>query len=84
MVEDGLTLTVIAGADPLNTVPSDNVPEIVPDPVAVMVSVAEPPLHMVVVPLKAPVGLALTVTTALPVLSAPIDAQVPLVKVAMV
>ena len=74
----------MVGAVPLNTVPSDSVPLIVPAPVAVMVSVAEPPLHIVVVPLNTPVGLGLTVTTALPVLSAPIEAQVPLVKVAMV
>ena len=84
MVEGGLTLTVIVGAVPLKAVPSDKVPVIVPVPVAAIESVADPPLHTVVVPLNAPVGLALTVTVALPVLSAPIEAHVPLVKVAMV
>ncbi len=59
-------------------------PLIVPVPVAVMVNVAEPPLHIVCVPLKAPVGLALTVTVALPVLSAAIEAQVPFVNVLIV
>ena len=56
----------------------------VPVPVAVIVKLVLPPLQIVAVPLNAPVGLALTVTVALPVLSAPIEAQVPLVNVAMV
>ncbi len=84
VVEDGLTLTVIVGAVPLNTVPSDKVPLIVPVPVAVMVKFVLPPLQIVAVPLNAPVGLAFTVTVALPVLSAAVDVQVPLVNVAIV
>ena len=84
MVEDGLTFTVIVGAVPLNTVPSDNVPVIAPAPVTAILRIVELPLHIVVVPLKAPVGLALTVTVALPVLSEVIDVQVLLVKVAIV
>ena len=56
----------------------------VPVPVAVMVKLVLPPLQIVAVPLSAPVDLAFTVTVALPVLSAPIDAQVPLVSVAIV
>ncbi len=69
---------------PLNSVPSDKVPLTVPVPVAVMVKFVLPPLQMVAVPLKVPVGLALTVTVALPVMSAAIEAQVPLVNVLMV
>jgi len=84
VVAVGLTLTVIVGAVPLNGVPSDNVPLIVPVPVAVIVKFVLPPLHIEVVPLKAPVGLELTVIVALPVLSAAIEVQVPLVKVAIV
>ena len=84
VVEEGLTLTVIVGAVPLNGVPSDKVPVMVPVPVAVMVKLVLPPLQIVAVPLSAPVDLAFTVTVALPVLSAPIDAQVPLVSVAIV
>ena len=49
-----------------------------------MVKLVLPPLQIVVDPLRAPVGLALTVTVALPVLSAAIEVQVPLVNVAMV
>ena len=75
---------VIVGAVPLKMVPSDKVPLIVPVPVAVIVRLVLPPLQIVAVPLKAPVGLAFTVTVALPVLSAAIDAHVPLVSVLMV
>ena len=64
--------------------PSDKVPLIVPVPVAVIVRLVLPPLQIVAVPLKAPVGLALTAIIALPVLSAAIDAHVPLVSVLMV
>ncbi len=62
VVEEGLTLTIIVGAVPLNAVPSDNVPVKVPVPVAVIVKLALPPLQIEVVPLNAPVGLAFTVT----------------------
>ena len=58
-------------------------PLIVPVPVAVIVTLVLPPLQMVVVPFSAPVGLAFTVTVALPVLSPAIDIH-PLVNVAMV
>jgi len=75
---------VIVGAVPLKAVPSDNVPVRVPDPVAVIVKLVLPPLQIVPEPLSAPVGRAFTVTVALPVMSAPIDAQVPLVSVAIV
>ena len=56
----------------------------VPVPVAVIVRLVLPPLQIVAVPLNAPVGLAFTVIVALPVLSAAIDAHVPLVNVLMV
>jgi hypothetical protein len=62
MVEDGLTLTLIVGAAPLKTVPSDKVPDIVPAPVAAIESIAVPPLQIEVVPLISPVGLVFTVT----------------------
>ena len=75
---------MIAGAVPLNPVPSDKVPVNVPVPVAVMVILVLPPLQIVAAPLNAPVGLAFTVIVALPVLSAAIDAHVPLVNVLMV
>src|SRR5664279_2938135 len=84
VVEEGLTLTVMVGAVPLKAVPSDKVPVSVPVPVAVIVRLVLPPLQIDVVPLNAPVGRALTVTVAEPVLSAPIEAQVPLVIVAIV
>ncbi len=77
----GETLTVVEGAVPLNAVPSDNVPLIVPAPVNAKVKVALPPLQIAVVPLIATVGRALTVTSALPVKSAAIDAHVPSVAV---
>ena len=47
MVVVGETLTVIVGAVPLNTVPSDKVPEIVPGPVTASDKVARLPLQMV-------------------------------------
>ena len=84
VVDDGLTLTVIVGAVPLKPVPSDSVPVMVPVPVAVIVKFLLPPVQIAPEPLSAPVGRAFTVTVALPVLSAPIDTQVPLVNVAMV
>jgi len=84
VVAVGLTLTVIVGAVPLKAVPSDKVPESVPVPVAAIVRLVLPPLHIDVVPLIAPVGRAFTVTIALPVLSAATDVHVPLVNVAMV
>ena len=75
---------MIAGAVPLKAVPLDKVPLMVPVPVAVIIKLVLPPLQIVAIPLKAPVGLAFTVTVALPVLSAAIDAHVPLVSVLMV
>ena len=75
---------MIVGAVPLNPVPSDNVPLNVPVPVAVMVKLVLPPLHIVALALNTPVGLAFSVTIALPVLSAAIDVHVPLVRVLMV
>ena len=58
VAEDGLTITVIVGAVPEKDVPSDRVPLMVPVPVALIVKLAEFPLHIVVVPLSAPVGRA--------------------------
>ena len=60
---------VIAGAVPLNALPSDSVPLIVPLPVTVSVKVALCPLQIVVVPLITEVGRAFTITVALPDLS---------------
>ena len=62
-MEDGLTLTVMVGAVPLKIVPSDKVPVITPLPVTTKVKLVDEPLQIVAVPLNAPVGLALTVTT---------------------
>ena len=62
MVLDGLTLIIIVGAVPLNAVPSDKVPLMVPVPVAVIVKLVLLPLQIAAIPLNAPVGLALTVT----------------------
>ena len=56
----------------------------VPVPVAVIVRLVLPPLHIVTAPLNAPVGLAFTVTIALPVLSAATAEHSPLVNVAIV
>ena len=76
VVEEGLTLTVIVGAVPLNGIaPGFNVPLMVPEPVAAMLNVAVPPGHIVVVPLNAPVGRSLTVMTALPVRSPAVEMQ---------
>ena len=72
------------GVVPLNTVPSDKVPLMVPVPVAVIVKLVLPPLQIGAVPLNAPVGLAFTVTIALPVLSAARAEHSPLVNVAIV
>ena len=74
---------MIVGAVPLKAVPSDKVPLMVPVPVAVIVTFVLPPLQMVAVPLRTPVGLAFTVMVALPVLSPAIDIH-PLVNVAIV
>jgi hypothetical protein len=82
--DEGLTPIVIEGAVPLNAVPFDNVPVIVPVPVAAIVRLVLPPLQIIVVPLSTPVGVVLTVNAALPVLSAETEAQVPLVDEAMV
>lgn len=84
MVLVGFTLTEIVGAVPLKTVPSDNVPEMVPAPVTAIDNVALPPLQIDGVPLKAPVGRGSTVIIADPVLSAAIDEQVPFVRSAIV
>ncbi len=84
VVEDGLTLTVIVGAVPLKTVPSDKVPEIVPVPVAVIVKFLLLPLQIMPEPLNDPVGLALILMVALPVLSLLIEVQPLLAKVAIV
>ena len=75
---------VIVGAVPLKAVPSERVPLIVPAPVAVIIKLVEFPEQIVFDPLKIPVGLGLTVTVALPVLSLLIEVQVLLVKVEMV
>ena len=80
----GLTFTVIVGAVPLNGVPSDKFPEIVPEPVTATDNVALPPLQIDCVPLITPVGRGFTETVALPVLSVAMDVQVPLVNVAIV
>ena len=84
MLADGLTSFVIVGAVPLKDEPSESVPPIVPLPVTVSVRVAVWPLQIVVVPLMFPVGRALTVTVALPVLSAAIAVQLASVSVAIV
>ena len=60
----GLTLVVIVGAVPLNALPSDSVPLIVPLPVTVSVKIALWPLQIVVFPLITEVGRAFTVTLA--------------------
>ncbi len=56
MVADGLTPTVMVGAVPLNAVPSDKVPVIVPVPVTASDNVAVAPLQIVVLPLRTAVG----------------------------
>lgn len=80
----GVTFTVIVGAVPLNEVPSERIPDMVPTPVTVRVSVVLLPLHIAASPLKMAVGLGFTVTVALPVLSEAIDVQEPFVKLTMV
>ena len=72
VVVTGLTLTVIVGAVPLNVVPSDSVPEMVPVPVTVNVSVAELPLQIDVVPVRFAEGIAFPSNS-----SAPISGAVP-------
>ena len=65
MVPAGVTFTVIVPAVPLKGIaPGDNVPLMVPEPVAVIVRIALPPVHTCVVPLNTPVGCAFTVIVA--------------------
>ena len=68
------------GATPLNGVPSDRVPLIVPAPVTVSVNVADDPSHIAWVPLSAAVGLSFTVTVAPPVIPAATAVQLASVK----
>jgi hypothetical protein len=76
VAEDGETLTVIVGAVPLNDIaPGLIVPLIVPLPVTAKESVALPPLQIVVEPLIAAVGRALTFTVRVPVKSPAMDVQ---------
>ncbi len=84
MVTDGLTPPVIVGAVPSKASAVDKVPVIVPVPVTASDSVAVAPLQIVVLPLRTAVGRWFTVTVAPPVLSAAMEGQVPLVKVAIV
>ena len=77
-------MTVKLGAVPLNGVPSDNVPLIVPVPVTVSVNVAAVPLQTVVLPLNTAVGLALIDTVALPLMSSSVAVQFSSPNVAMV
>ncbi len=60
MVVAGFTFTVIVGAVPLKTVPSDSVPEMVPAPVTAKFNVAVLPLQIAVVPLNTAVGRGFT------------------------
>jgi hypothetical protein len=53
-------------------------------PVKVTVKFAEPELHIVVFPIRSDVGLGLTVTTALPVISAPMAVHLESLKAVMV
>ena len=64
VVVPGLTLTNIIGAIPLNALPLDKVPLMVPLPVTVSVKFVELPLHIVVVPVIIPVGLVFIVKAA--------------------
>ena len=75
---------MIVGADPVNGVPSDRVPLMVPLPVTVRVNVADDPSHIAWVPLNTAVGLAFTLTVAPPVLSAAIAVQLSSSNVAIV
>ncbi len=59
-------MTVIVGAVPLNGVPSDKVPDIVPDPITAKVRVAEFPLQIAVVPLISPDGIELPSNSSAP------------------
>ena len=61
VVTAGFTTTFIVGAVPLNAVPSDKVPLIVPEPVTLRVRVSVLPVHIDAVPLITPVGVGLTV-----------------------
>lgn len=73
MVEVGETTTEIVGAVPLNVVPSDKVPDMVPGPVTANDKVAELPLQIVCEPLRVAVGLGFTLTVALPVKDTPMQ-----------
>ena len=53
---DGETLTTIGLALPLNDVPSESVPLHEPEPVTAMLKLVALPLHIVAVPVIAPVG----------------------------
>ncbi len=80
----GETFTVMVGAVPLKAAPFERVPESVPKPFTARDKVAVLSLQIVWFPLITPVGRGLIFTAALPVLSAGIAVQLPLVKVAMV
>jgi hypothetical protein len=66
VVAPGVTTFVIVGAVPLNVLPSDKVPLIIPEPVTAIVNVELFPLHIAVVPFIAPVGFVFMVTEVLP------------------
>ena len=71
----------MVGAVPLNAVPLESVPEMVPVPVTAKDNVAVSPLQITGVPLKAAVGLGSTVTVALPDQSEAIAVQLASFKV---
>jgi hypothetical protein len=85
VVVEGLTLRVAGLAATEGWVkPSDQVTLHGPVPVRAAWIVVEPPLQIVTLPLTTDVGRGLTVTTALPVLSAAIAVQLASVNVAIV
>ena len=84
VVAVGVTFTFIIGDVPLKAVPSDNVPEMVPLPVTAKDNAAVLPLQIACVPLRIAVGRGFTITVEVPVISADITGQVPLVKVEIV
>lgn len=61
----------MVGAVPLNNVPLDNIPLMVPLPDAVIVRFVADPEQMVVVPPMDAVGRGFTVTVAVPIRSLP-------------
>ena len=63
---EGLTLIVIVGAVPLKAVPSDRVPDMVPEPDTPKDKVAELPLQSVAVPLSIPLGVDLPSISSAP------------------